>query len=64
MKYEDGMLIVGKNDIFCGHNVVIFSVWVLQLTVFKYLVASQIQIHIRKIFIASHTTNEKYHKQV
>ena len=26
VKYEDGMLILGQNDIFCGHNVVNFSV--------------------------------------
>ena len=24
MKYEDGMLILGQNDILCGHNVIIF----------------------------------------
>ena len=42
VKYEDGMLILGQNDIFCGHNVVNFSVWFLQLTVFKYLVASHV----------------------
>ena len=24
MKYEDGMLILGQNDIFCGHNIVNF----------------------------------------
>ena len=42
MTYEDGMLILGQNDIFCGHHVVNFSVWFLQLTVFKYLVASHV----------------------
>ena len=42
VKYEDGMLIFGQNDIFCGYNVVKFSVWFLQLTVFKYLVASHV----------------------
>ena len=42
MKYKDGMLNLGQNDIFCGHNVVKFSVWFLQLTVFKYLVASHV----------------------
>ena len=42
MKYEDGMLILGQNDTFCGHNVVNFSVWFLQLTVIKYLVASHV----------------------
>ena len=42
VKYEDGMLILGQNVILCGHNVVIFSVWFLQLTVFKYLVASHV----------------------
>ena len=42
MKYEDGMLILGQNDIFCGHNVVNFSMWFLQLTVFKHLVASHV----------------------
>ena len=42
MKYEDGMLILGQNDIICGHNGVIFSVWFLQLTIFKYLVASRV----------------------
>ena len=42
VKYEDGMLIFGQNDIFCGYNVVQFSVWFLQLTVFKYLVASHV----------------------
>ena len=42
VKYGDGMLILGQNDIFCGHNVVNFSVWFLQLTVFKYLVASHV----------------------
>ena len=26
VKYEDGMLIFGQNDIFCGYNVVKFSV--------------------------------------
>ena len=36
VKYEDGMLILGQNDIFIGHNVVNFSVSFLQLTVFKY----------------------------
>ena len=36
------MLILGQNDIFCGHNVVNFSVWFFQLTVFKYLVASHV----------------------
>ena len=36
------MLILGQNDIFCGHNVVNFSVWFFQLTVFKYLVASYV----------------------
>ena len=30
-KYEDGILILGKNGVFCGHNVVDFSVWFLQL---------------------------------
>ena len=39
-KYEDWILILGQNDIFCGHNVVNFSVWFLQLTVF--LVASHV----------------------
>ena len=29
VKYEDGMLIFGQNDIFCGYNVVKFSVWFL-----------------------------------
>ena len=29
VKYEDEMLILGQNDIFCGHNVVNFSVWFL-----------------------------------
>ena len=42
VKYEDGMLILGQNDVFCGNNVVNFSVWFLQLTVFKYLVASHV----------------------
>ena len=42
MKCEDGMLILGQNDIFCYHNVVIFSVLFLQLTVFKNLVASHV----------------------
>ena len=42
VKYEDGMLVLGQNDIFCGHHVVNFSVWFLQLTVFKYLVASHV----------------------
>ena len=42
MKYEDEMLILGQNDIFFGDNVVNFSVWFLQLTVFKYLVASHV----------------------
>ena len=42
MKCEDGMLILGQNYIFCGHNVVNFSVRFLQLTVFKYLVASHV----------------------
>ena len=42
MKYEDGMLILGQNDIFCGHNVVNFSMRFLQMTVFKYLVASHV----------------------
>ena len=41
VKY-DGMLILGQNDISWGHNVVNFSVWFLQLTVFKYLVASHV----------------------
>ena len=36
------MLILGQNDLFCGHNVVNFSVWFFQLTVFKYLVASHV----------------------
>ena len=36
VKYEDGMLIFDQNYIFRGHNVVNFSVWFLQLTVFKY----------------------------
>ena len=35
------MFILGQNDVFCGHNVVYFSVF-LQLTVFKYLVASHV----------------------
>ena len=42
MKYEDGMLILGLNGIFCGHSVVNFSVWYLQLTVFKYFVANHV----------------------
>ena len=42
MKYEDRMLILGQNDIFCSHSVVNFSVWFLQLAVFKYLVASHV----------------------
>ena len=33
---------LGQNYIFCGYNVVNFSVWFLQLTVFKYLVASHV----------------------
>ena len=35
-------MILDQNDIFCGYNVVDFSVWFLQLTVFKYLVASHV----------------------
>ena len=31
-----------QNDIFCAQHVVNFSVWFLQLTVFKYLVASHV----------------------
>ena len=42
VKYKDGMLILGQNDIFCGHNVVHFSVWFLQLTAFKYFVTSHV----------------------
>ena len=42
MNYQDGMLSLGQNDIFCGHNAVNFSVWFLQLTVFKYLVACHV----------------------
>ena len=42
MKYEDGMLILGQNDIFCGHHVVNSSAWFLQLTVFKDSVASHV----------------------
>ena len=42
VKYERGILILGQNDVFCGHHVVNFSVWFLQLTVFKYLVASHV----------------------
>ena len=42
VKYEGGMLILDQNDIVYGHNVVNFSVWFLQLTVFKYLVASHV----------------------
>ena len=34
LKYEDAMLILGQNDMLCGHNVVNFSGWSLQLTVF------------------------------
>ena len=33
VKYQDGMLILGQNDIFCGRKVVNLSVWFLQLTV-------------------------------
>ena len=36
------MLILGENDILCGHNVVNLPVWFFQLTVFKYLVASHV----------------------
>ena len=36
------MLILSQNYIFFGHNVVNFSVWFLQLTVFKYFVASHV----------------------
>ena len=36
MKSEDGMLILGQSDTFCGHNVVNFWVRFLQLTVFKF----------------------------
>ena len=42
MKYEDGILILSQNDIFYAHHVVNFSVLFLQLTVFKYLVASHV----------------------
>ena len=42
VKYDDGMLILGQKDIFCGHNVFDFSVWFLQLAVFKYLIASHV----------------------
>ena len=42
VRYEDGLLILGQNDLFCSHNVVIFSVWFLQLTAFKYLVPSHV----------------------
>ena len=35
-------MILGQNDMFFGHHVVSFSVWFLQLTVFKYLVASHV----------------------
>ena len=42
VKYEDEMLILGQNDIFCSYSVVNYSVWFLQLTVFKYLVASHV----------------------
>ena len=42
VKYEDGMLILGQNDIFCDQNVVNYSVCFLQLTVFKYVVASHV----------------------
>ena len=41
MKYEYGMLIFGQKNILCGHNVN-FSMLFLQLTVFKYLVASHV----------------------
>ena len=34
VKNEDGMLILGQTDIFCGYNEVNFSVWFLQQTVF------------------------------
>ena len=44
MKYEDGMLILGQNDIFCGHNIVIFQCdfynW--QQGFFKYLAARHV----------------------
>ena len=33
---------LGQNDIFYGYKVVNFLVWFLQLTVFKYLVASHV----------------------
>ena len=36
------MLILGQKNIFYGHNIVNFSVLFLQLTVFKYLVASHV----------------------
>ena len=36
------MLILGQNDIFCGYNVINFSVWLVQLPVFKYLVANNV----------------------
>ena len=36
------MWILGQNDIFCGYNVVNFSVRFFQLTIFKYLVASHV----------------------
>ena len=42
VKYEDGMLILGRNYKLSGHSAVHFSVWFLQLTVFKYLVASHV----------------------
>ena len=34
--------ILWQNDVLCGHSVVYFSVWFLQLTVSKYLVAGHV----------------------
>ena len=42
VKFEDEMLILCQNEIFCAPNVVNFSVWFLQLTVWISLVASHI----------------------
>ena len=44
LKYENKMLILGKNYILYAPNTVNFSVWYLQVTawIFNYLVASHV----------------------
>ena len=47
VKYEGGMLILGQNDIFCGHNIINFSVWFLPTDSLDVLTVASVTLKIK-----------------